>query len=336
MEPPAAKKPKKLATGARKPAAALGAGKPAAALGAGKPAPASLGAGARKPAPAALGAGARKPAPASLGVGARKSVPAKPQKVRGDLAAVVADRAVRAHLETFQRPFTAAQLWENTQKAVAKKEMLASCARLAAEGIIAVKEFQGGKVLLYYAEPDAMAKKHGAFATPEALCDVVFELLPETIGDASQKDAQAARFEQRALALMKEPTNDELDAALREAEASSQETHAEDDATLVARVAVLSSGTFVTADQRREAMQKHDAARAQWKRLRRVVHDACARVEEDCGDVDLAHLAGVFTDAEAGVSAVPEALLAAAPAAVAARAAPAVKKKQLGVRKRRA
>jgi len=316
MEPSAAKKPKKLATGARKPVA-------------------SLGAGARKPAPAALGAGARKPAAAALGAGARKPAPAKTPKMRGDLAAVVADRAVQAHLEKFQRPFTAAQLWENTQKVGAKKEMLASCARLAAEGLIAVKEFQGGKVLLYYAEPDAMAKKHGAFATPEALCDVVFELLPETIGDASQKDAQAARFEQRALALMKEPTNDELDAALREAKEASAETHEVDDTTLAARVAVLSSGTFVTPDQRREAMQTHDAARAQWKRLRRVVHDACARVGEACGDADLAHLAGVFTDAEAGVSAVPEALLAAAQSVAPTAAAPVVKKKQPGVRKRR-
>ena len=94
-------------------------------------------------------------------------------------------RAVQQHLEKFQRPFTAAQLWENTQRVVAKKEIVAvraqrpgrarrwraveqfresitprACARLAAEGDIAVKEFQGGKVLLYYAEPDAMARKH--------------------------------------------------------------------------------------------------------------------------------------------------------------------------------
>ena len=95
-------------------------------------------------------------------------------------------------------------------------------------------------MLLYYAEPDAMARKHGAFATPEALCDAVFDVLPcveikvgdaamawrcanhldaparrsvaegeelsgapvrahkpETVGDAAQTDAQAAKLEKR-------------------------------------------------------------------------------------------------------------------------------------------
>ena len=157
MEPPAAKKPKKLAAG--------------------------LAAGARKP------AAASNSSAASLAASAHKPK-AKPQKVRGDLAVVVAARAVQQHLEKFQRPFTAAQLWENTQKVVAKKEIVAACARLAQEGDIAVKEFQSGKVLLYYAEPDAMARKHGAFATPEALCDVCFDVLPETIGDAARRGAQ--------------------------------------------------------------------------------------------------------------------------------------------------
>ena len=86
MEPHAAKKPKKLAAG--------------------------LAAGARKPAAASLAATAHKPK-------------AKPQKVRGDLAVIVAARAVQQHLEKFQRPFTAAQLWENTQRVVAKKEIVA-------------------------------------------------------------------------------------------------------------------------------------------------------------------------------------------------------------------
>ena len=157
MEPPAAKKPKKLAAG--------------------------LAAGARKP------AAASNSSAASLAASAHKPK-AKPQKVRGDLAVVVAARAVQQHLEKFQRPFTAAQLWENTQKVVAKKEIVAACARLAVEGDIAVKEFQSGKVLLYYAEPDAMARKHGAFATPEALCDVCFDVLPETIGDVARRGAQ--------------------------------------------------------------------------------------------------------------------------------------------------
>ena len=35
-----------------------------------------------------------------------------------------------------------------------------------------------------------MARKHGAFATPEALCDVVFDVLPETVGDAARGGAQ--------------------------------------------------------------------------------------------------------------------------------------------------
>ena len=173
MEPPAAKKPKKLAAG--------------------------LAAGARKP------AAASNSSAASLASSAHKPK-AKPQKVRGDLAVVVAARAVQQHLEKFQRPFTAAQLWENTQKVVAKKEIVAACARLAAEGDIAVKEFQSGKVLLYYAEPDAMARQvassfvcslHYAYATPDALCDVCFDVLPETIGDAARRGAQIISMPRR-------------------------------------------------------------------------------------------------------------------------------------------
>ena len=62
--------------------------------------------------------------------------------------------------------------------------------------------------------------------------------------------------------------------------------------------------------------------------------DACARVGESCEDVDLAHLAGVFTDEEAGVCVVPEALLKAAPSSSSAPTAPVVAKKKLGIRKR--
>ena len=88
------------------------------------PAAKKLAAGARKP--ASLAAGARKPAAASASLAASAHKPkAKPQKVRGDLAVIVAARAVQQHLEKFQRPFTAAQLWENTQKVVAKKEIVA-------------------------------------------------------------------------------------------------------------------------------------------------------------------------------------------------------------------
>ena len=119
---------------------------------------------------------------------------------------------------------------------------------------------------------------------------------------------------------------------LREAEAASSQEHRVDDATLAARVSVLSSGTFVTPEELRAAQEKHDAYLAKWKRLRRVVMDACARVGESCEDVDLAHLAGVFTDAEAGVLAVPEALLKTAPSS--SSSAPVVTKKKLGVRKR--
>ena len=97
------------------------------------PAAKKLAAGARKP--ASLAAGASKPAAASLAATAHKPK-AKPQKVRGDLAVIVAARAVQQHLEKFQRPFTAAQLWENTQRVVAKKEIVAACARLAQEGDI--------------------------------------------------------------------------------------------------------------------------------------------------------------------------------------------------------
>ena len=63
--------------------------------------------------------------------------------------------------------------------------------------------------------------------------------------------------------------------------------------------------------------------------------DACARVGESCEDVDLAHLAGVFTDEEAGVRAAPEALLKMAPSSSSsAPTAPVVAKKKLGIRKR--
>ena len=102
-------------------------------------------------------------------------------------------------------------------------------------------------MLLYYAEPDAMARKHGAFATPEALCDVCFDVLPETIGDAAQTDAQAAKLEKRARLLREEPTNEELDALLREAEAASSQEHRVDDATLAARV--MSTRNFGFAGQ---------------------------------------------------------------------------------------
>ena len=114
----------------------------------------------------------------------------KPKAIRGAAAEAAGEAAVRDYLERFHRPCNCTQLWENTQRVVAKKEIVAACARLAAEGAIAVKEFQGGKVLLYYAEPDAMARKHGAFATPDALCDVCFDVLPETIGDAVRRGAQ--------------------------------------------------------------------------------------------------------------------------------------------------
>ena len=93
--------------------------------------------------------------------------------------------------------------------------------------------------------------------------------------------------------------------------------------------------TQVTPEELRAAQEKHDAYLAKWKRLRRVVMDACARVGESCDDVDLAHLAGVFTDEEAGVLAVPEALLKTAPSlSSSAPTAPVVTKKKLGVRKR--
>ena len=197
-------------------------------------------------------------------------------------------------------------------------------------------------MLLYYAEPDAMARKHGAFATPDA---------PRATSAASATRAARqrrshggvaaqtgrpgrAKLEKRARLLREEPTNEELDALLREAEAASSQEHRVDDATLAARVSVLSSGTFVTPEELRAAQEKHDAYLAKWKRLRRVVMDACARVGESCDDdVDLAHLAGVFTDEEAGVLAVPEALLKTAPSSSSsAPTAPVVTKKKLGVR----
>ena len=310
MEPPAAKKPKKLAAG--------------------------LAAGARKP--AALAAGASKPAAASA-----HKPKAKPQKVRGDLAVVVAARAVQQHLEKFQRPFTAAQLWENTQKVVAKKEIVppvraqkspsrVSIRQGAAEqfrdGITPRRRLRaprrGGRHLCgnqnFTAsrrwrgavgssppEPVAMARKHGDFVKPGAPCDVDFHTCYRRRSATRRRPTPRPRSSKSARRLLREePTNEELDALLREAEAASSQEHRVDDATLAARVSVLSSGTFVTPEELRAAQEKHDAYLAKWKRLRRVVMDACARVGESCDDdVDLAHLAGVFTDEEAGVRAVP-------------------------------
>ena len=72
---------------------------------------------------------------------------------------------------------------------------------------------------------------------------------------------------------------------------------------LAKRVEVLASRTWVEPRRLAEAKAAHDAALAKWKTLRRVVRDVadvCAETTDD--DVDVAHLAGVFTDREAGVA----------------------------------
>ena len=66
-------------------------------------------------------------APRPLAASAHKPK-AKPPKVRGDPPTRRAT-AAQQHLEKFQRPFTAAQLWENTQRVVAKKEIVAALSR---------------------------------------------------------------------------------------------------------------------------------------------------------------------------------------------------------------
>ena len=69
----------------------------------------------------------------------------------------------------------------------------------------------------------------------------------------------------RARLLREEPTNDELDALLREAEAASSQEHRVDDATLAARVSVLSLGHVRHARRARAAQEKHDAYLAKWE-----------------------------------------------------------------------
>ena len=58
----------------------------------------------------------------------------------------------------------------------------------------------------------------------------------------------------------------------------------------------------IAEDQATRHFRTHTAL-AKWKTLRRVVRDVadvCAETTDD--DVDVAHLAGVFTDREAGVA----------------------------------
>ena len=145
MEPPAAKKPKKLAAG--------------------------LAAGARKP--AALAAGARKPEPR-----ARTSPRRSPRRLEEISPSSSPPELCSSTSRSSSGPSRRRSSGRTRRRSWPKKKCAgAACARLAAEGDIAVKEFKGGKVLLYYAEPDAMARRHGAFATPEALCDV-FDVYP--------------------------------------------------------------------------------------------------------------------------------------------------------------
>ena len=58
-----------------------------------------------------------------------------------------ATRQVLAYLRRFQRPNSAAQLWENTNKIVSKKEVQAALDRLSADGRAKRKEY--GKTVLY-------------------------------------------------------------------------------------------------------------------------------------------------------------------------------------------
>ena len=249
------------------------------------------------------------PAPkkAKLGAGGASkpsNKASKPKAIRGAAAEAAGEAAVRDYLERFHRPCNCTQLWENTRKIVSKSNIQLALNRLVAAGIVAEKQYQNGKVSLYYANPDAMAAKHGAPA-PDELCDMVFDDVPKMLVEADALKVQALKLERRAAALGREPTNAALDAALRSAATAAADAPGAErrDAELAARVEVLASRTWVEPRQLAEAKAAHDAALAKWKTLRRVVRDVadvCAETTDD--DVDVAHLAGVFTDREAGVA----------------------------------
>lgn len=254
---------------------------------------------------ARLAAGAARSA---AGASAAASAAAKAPKVRGVDAVATAEREVLGYMQQFPRPFNATQLWENTLKVVSKANVQAALAALVAAGSVSEKKY--GKQAIYYADPDAAAAAAGA-PSPDDFCDIVLGLLPAALVEAERIRAEAGRLERRAAALAAEPTNADLDAALATAAAT-----AADDVTaapaaaildsdlLAARADVLASRAFVTADEMAAARARHDAALARVAALRRVVRAvaaACAETSDE--DVDVPHLAGVFADAEAGLTA---------------------------------
>ena len=161
------------------------------------------------------------PAPkkAKLGAGGASkpsNKASKPKAIRGAAAEAAGEAAVRDYLERFQRPCNCTQLWENTRKIVSKSNIQLALNRLVAAGIVAEKQYQNGKVSLYYADPDAMAQRVDA-PTPDELCDILFDDVPRILVETEATRAKALKLERRAAALAKEPTNAELDEALRTA-----------------------------------------------------------------------------------------------------------------------
>ena len=254
---------------------------------------------------------------AKLGVktkteGASSASAPKAGKVRGEAAVEAAEGRILAYLVKFQRPYNCTQLWENTLKVVSKANVQTALNRLVARGSVAEKQYQNGKVSLYYADPDAMARRVDA-PTPDELCDILFDDVPRILVETEATRAKALKLERRAAALAKEPTNAELDEALRTAVTAAADVPGTErrDAELAARVEVLASRAWVDPAELAAAKAAHDAALAKWKLLRRVVKnavDVCADTTDE--DVDVAHLAGVFADHEAGVLADPLPLLA--------------------------
>lgn len=237
----------------------------------------------------------------------KKGESGKAVKVRGDAAIGKAEEDVLAYLEKFQRPFNCTQLWENTRKVVSKANVQAALARLVDRGSVAEKRYQNGKVSLYYADPEAMARRKGA-PSADKFCDIVLVELPDALVETERLKAEAGRLERRAAALAREPTNAALDETLSAAAAVAMAGpgDARREAELAARLKVLSSRTFVEPADMAAAKATHDAALVHWKTLRRVVRavaDTCAETTEE--DIDVIHEAGLFTDREAGVLADP-------------------------------
>ncbi|KAJ8599199.1 hypothetical protein CTAYLR_007531 [Chrysophaeum taylorii] len=175
------------------------------------------------------------------------------------------------------RPFSCAQLWENSQKSVPRAAIQATLTQMVAEGKLLSKSF--GKTVCYF--------------KPQEAADIVplFEELPRVDHETHRTQNEAARIEARARTLAAQPTNADLEAEPPRAD-------------LDARLVVLKSQNFVTPRELAKAKHAYNHELRRWRELRRAVSAAVDAVRERC-DVDAQHLSGVFDDREAGVTGPP-------------------------------